>query len=165
MPSAPFPKLKLQSPPKGKTGLAALQHIFAADKRVRVTQNRGVIRMVVGDVSSELLHTKIGLLKFTPREQYTEDLALRAIQTASEVEAAMRKRGFEHPVVVVSIMVQEPAPRRPHLPARITNVTLDEALDLVAKTFEGIVIYEECTTPNGKGSVYADIHCILCGPQ
>lgn len=163
MPSAPFAKLKLRSPTKGKTGLAAVREIFAENKHVRVTQSRsGIIRINVGDVPSDLLQTKIAMLRFNPDQQYTEELALIAIQSAREVEVAMRKHGFEHPVVVTSIMVLGPAPGRPHLPKRITNVTLDQALDLVAKTFEGIVTYEECRTPKGKGSFYAEIDCIVC---
>jgi hypothetical protein len=49
------------------------------------------------------------------------------------------------PALPVSIGIGQPAEGRPHLPGVITNVTMDQALDLVAKTFRGIVLYEFCT--------------------
>jgi hypothetical protein len=44
-----------------------------------------------------------------------------------------------------SIGIAQPADGFPHLPAVITNVTMDQALDIVAKTFKGIVLYKFCT--------------------
>jgi hypothetical protein len=38
----------------------------------------------------------------------------------------------------------------PHLPPLMTNVTVDDALDSVAQTFKGIVLYGACTQPDGK---------------
>src|SRR3984957_5876809 len=52
------------------------------------------------------------------------------------------------PARTLSIGIAQPADGLPHLPGVITNVTVDQALDLVAKTFRGIVLYEFCTPPN-----------------
>ena len=45
--------------------------------------------------------------------------------------------------------VVEPMKGLPHLPASIRNVTMEQALDKIAKTWagEGVVIYGVCTEP------------------
>src|SRR5207249_10998696 len=42
-----------------------------------------------------------------------------------------------------------PMPGVPHLPDHIENITLDQALDLLATTFGQLILYEECISPNG----------------
>jgi hypothetical protein len=46
--------------------------------------------------------------------------------------------------------------RLPHLPASMKDLTMDRALDAVAKTFGGIVIYETCEERSGKRLVSLD---------
>jgi hypothetical protein len=79
--------------------------------------------------------------------QYNPQIAIGAVQNAEEVRAAMRKLNVHVPPTVISILVQQPGEGLPHLPTRLTNVTVDEALDEVATTFEGIVLYGACTQP------------------
>jgi hypothetical protein len=163
---ARFPRIRVQPPSKGKKGLAAVQEVFKDGNEVTVTQGRsGMIRINVGKVPSEILQTKIRLLTLKPEAQYTEQLAIIAMTSTKEVEAAMRKFGLEHPVVVVSIHVLEPIPGvpQPHLPRSFRNVTLDQALDSVAKTFGGIVIYGECARPTGTRFFDVDFACVKCG--
>ena len=158
--------MKLQPATNGKKGLAAVQQIFKKNKEVTVTQSASsIVRISVGNVPTQILQTQIRSLKLKPEEQYTPELALIAISGAKEVEAAMKRLGLEHPVVVTSIMVQEPRPGLPHLPSSIVNVTLDQAYDSVAKTFEGIVIYSVCKRPNWPGTFDADFACIVCEPR
>jgi hypothetical protein len=64
------------------------------------------------------------------------------------------------PTLINEIMVQ-PAEGLPHLPSTMTNVTMDKALDMVARTFRGVVIYGACTEPHlyridFTGGVYFD---------
>jgi hypothetical protein len=49
-----------------------------------------------------------------------------------------------------------PVEGAPHLPRLTQNLTADEALDLVATTFKGIVLYGICTLPDGKGLFQVD---------
>jgi hypothetical protein len=46
--------------------------------------------------------------------------------------------------------------RLPHLSASMKDLTMDRALDAVAKTFGGIVIYETCEERSGKRLVSLD---------
>jgi hypothetical protein len=140
-----FPRFSLQSTAGGQMGLAAVREIFKKDKRVLVTQGpSGIVRIYVGKAPLEILRTKIHFLKFTTDQRYTPKLALIAIESARDVEAAMRDLKLEHPLVWSSIHVTEARRGLPHLPSSIAEVTLDEAYDLVARTFGGMIVYKAC---------------------
>ena len=49
----------------------------------------------------------------------------------------------------------------PRLPRNLMDMTLDQALDLVAKTFGYLVVYEECVRPDGTRffDIYASYIC------
>lgn len=157
----PFPEVDVQAPSKGKTGVAALREIFGKDKRVVVPHDRsGMIRVTIGQPISALLQTKIHSVSFKQHEQYNGELAIFAILNSKEVEAAMRRLGFalDEPVTVFGggINVPEKGVPLPHLPTTIKDMTMDQALDVIAKTFGGIVIYETCEEPGGKRLVSLD---------
>jgi|ERR1700674_3845161 len=144
-----FPQLELEAPSKEKAGLDAVREIFRKCKEVTVAQGRdGAIGIRIGDVSGELLKTKIDLLTLKPRERYNPLQAIMAIERTTEVQAKMRQLGVEEPLTFFQEHLQDPAPGLPHLPASMKNVTMDEALDRVAQTFGGLVIYGECTSAN-----------------
>ena len=160
-----FPRLNLQPPTNDKKGLAAVRPLFKKNKDVTVAQDAsGIVRISVGKVPTEILQTRIGSLRLKLEEQYTPELALIAISGAKEVESAMKGLGLEHPVVVASISVQEPMPGLVHLPRTISKVTLDQAYDIVAKTFDGLVIYSVCARPDRPRTFDADFACIVCEP-
>jgi len=145
-----FPRIRMQSPSKGQTGFAAVREIFAKDKQTSVTSGpNGLIRIRFGKLPSALLQTKIHSLRFTLHERYNIISAEGALEGAKEVKAAIQKLRLEEPVVVISELVQEPMEGVPHLPPEITDVTVDQALDLFAKTFGEVILCEECIRPNG----------------
>jgi len=126
--------------------LTAVSYIFTKSKKVTVTRGgSGHIRILVGDVSDELLKTKISVVTFKPSERYNAQEAIIPIIRAKEVQAKLRKLGLEQPLTALSGFMQEPNPRFPHLPASMKNVTMEEALDRVAQTFSGLIIYGEWT--------------------
>ncbi|MGC2405114.1 MAG: hypothetical protein WA431_01755, partial [Candidatus Cybelea sp.] len=51
---------------------------------------------------------------------------------------------------IIDHLAGGPVKGAPHLPELMQNVTLDEQLDAVARTFKGIVTYGVCVQPNGK---------------
>jgi hypothetical protein len=76
-----LPWLELVTPEKAKTGLSAIQDIFRKEEQVRVTEDRsGIHRIAIGDVSYELLRTKIHVLTFTPSERYNVQEAISAVE-------------------------------------------------------------------------------------
>ena len=146
-----FPRIRMQSPSKGQTGFAAVREIFAKDKQTSVTSGpNGLIRIRFGKLPSALLQTKIHSLRFTLHERYNIISAEGALEGAKEVKAAIQKLRLEEPVVVISELVQEPMEGVPHLPPEIRDVTVDQALDLFAKTFGEVILYEECIRPNER---------------
>lgn len=145
-----FPWLELVAPAKSKTGLTAIQDIFRKEKQVTVTEGRsGIYRISMGNVSYELLSTKIHVLTFTPRQRYNVQDAIWAIEQTKEVEGKVRELKLEYPPTVFTGRVLEPAAGLPHLPMSLRNVTMDEALDRVAQTFGELITYGECVNGNG----------------
>lgn len=131
-------------------GLASVCSIFTKSEEVTATRGRaGHIRILVGDVSDELLKTKINVVTFKPSERYNVREAIIPIVRTKEVQAKLRKLGVEQPLTALSGHVLEPEPHLPHLPAFMKTVTMDEALDRVAQTFGGLIIYGEWTDADG----------------
>lgn len=152
-----FPWLELVAPAKSKTGLAAIRDIFRKEKQVTVTESRsGISRISMGNVSYELLRTKIHVLTFTPRERYNVWDAISSIERSKEVQSKRRELKLEYPPTVVSERVLEPAAGLPHLPTSLRNVTMDEALDRVAQTFGELITYGECASGNGTRLITVD---------
>jgi hypothetical protein len=140
-----FPTLNLQPPSEGKTGVRAVRDMFRGNKGVAITSSAsGIIRIKIGSAPFTLLQTRIPVLKLKPLEQYNPLDAIYAIQSAKEVEAARSKLGLLYPTAIVDQRQLEPAEGLPHLPSVLKDVTMDQALDAVAKAFKCVVIYGEC---------------------
>ena len=157
--SLPFPRVEVRQLSKETTGVVAVREIFENDKHVMVSEDRsGMIRVTIGQPVSALLQTRIHSLTLKPHERYNAPLAISAIENTTEVEVAERKLGFDHPNIVFGggIALPEKGVRLPHLPASMKDLTMDRALDAVAKTFGGIVIYETCEERSGKRLVSLD---------
>jgi len=144
-----FPKIAVQPPPEGTSGLAAVQGIFPNNKDILVGEDAdGIIRVTIGHVSEAVLHTPIAKLAFDPTSQYNEWAAIDFIVWSDEVQKAMSDLKLRTPIKVYGIPVIGPDESRPHLPALVSNVTMDQALNLVTKTFDGIVLYGACENSN-----------------
>ena len=139
----PFPFIKAQAPPKGTTALASVRAIFENDKNVSVTEESGIIRIWIGKVPTDILRTRLSFLSLDPIGQYNPNQAIIAINNTKEMEAAMRSLGLS-PVWSASSSRALPAEELPHLPASIKDVTVEQVLDLMAKTWDGPVIYGAC---------------------
>lgn len=147
-----FPAVNLEAPPQGATGMTAVRQIFRDDPHVTTTQDRSeMLRITIGSVSTAILQTRIPALTLNSYEQYSAPSAVLAIENAPEVYAARRSLHLGVPWGIRDIIVGGPVEGAPHLPRVMQNVTVDEALDSVARTFKGIVMYGVCTQPDGKG--------------
>jgi hypothetical protein len=146
-----FPKVNLQPPPQRATGMTAVRQIFRDDAHVTVTQDQsGMLRITIGSISTAVLQTRIQVLKLDSLEQYSPLAAVLAIERTQEVHAAERRLDLGTPQRMVDI-IGGPVEGAPHLPKLTQNVAVDEALDSVARTFKGIVMYGICKQPDGKG--------------
>ena len=144
-----FPKIDVQPPSRGETGLVAIRDIFRNNRNVTVTgDDTGIIRIRIGQFPDTILQTRIATLAFDPISQYNYMLALDAIEMAPEVQSAMSKLNIHVPSRVYNMLTVQPAESLPHLPYAITNVSMDQTLDSVARAFKGIVFYGACQRPH-----------------
>ena len=146
-----FPEIETDPPTKRKTGLVAIREIFRNDKDVIVTAGHaGLVRIKIGRVSDKILQAKIPTLTLTPLEQYDPAWTIYAIENTTEIKSAARKlrvRPVSFSPGLANIITP---PGSPHLPPSLKNVTVEQVLDLTAKTFKSIVIYGICTQQNGQ---------------
>ena len=145
--SVPFPLFPLQSPPADKTGVAAVREIFKNAKNVTIAEEPlGIIRIWVGKVPTEILRTRISLLTLDRQAQYDPSFAIGAIESTKEMEAAKTSLGLsESPDVGGLVALAENG--LPCLPASMKNITVDQALDMIAKTWGGPVVFGVCSSP------------------
>ena len=145
----PFPLVNVQPPPKDKTGLAAVREIFKNDQNVTVAEEpEGIIRVWIGKVPTAILETKLSVLALDRLEQYNQRMAINAIKDTKKMQAAMRSLAVL-PVSDLGGLVAEASQALPHLPATMQDVTVDQALDVIAKTFHHVVVYGACAEPTG----------------
>lgn len=143
-----FPRIRLAPASEDKSVIAAVRSIFRRAHDVVVAEERqGVISIIIGAPSGAILKTKFPVLNFTPEEQYNAPLALGAIRAADILQKAefqIKRGGTPLPCMC---LVTQPNDRSPHLPSTVTDMTLDEILDLVALTFRTDISYGECELP------------------
>jgi hypothetical protein len=143
----PFPKTDVQLPPKDALPLAALHAAFQGDKDVAIAEDHGVIRVRIGNPPETVLSTKISQLNLTPEAQYNPEDAMGDILQAKEVTVAEKNLRIVFPLGMSDHIVAPPLEENPHLPKSIRGISVDQAFDMVAKTFGVIVIYgsESCS--------------------
>jgi hypothetical protein len=156
--SVPFPRLALAPSPANAPPLKAVQAILRDERDVVVAEDRlGMIRITLGKVPVALLSTRITRLTFDPDARWNPDPAIWAIERTSEIQAAMRRLNIQRlPVLIDILLTRSRDNRLPHLPTSLENVTMDEALDLVARTFKQLVVYGVCTQRDGQSTLWID---------
>lgn len=144
----PIPPIRL-SAASGRAGIDIVRSTFKYDRNVVVTKGPGgIAKVTVGKVPTSLLQTRIALLKLEPPEQYHSSDLIGALDSTKEVEGAAKTLGLlpVEPLRIQLEHVPQPGDPSPHVPATLHNVTVDQVLDLAAKTFREIVIFGICTS-------------------
>jgi hypothetical protein len=148
--SVPMPLFRVQPPSRGKNGLAAVRDIFNHVKGVRIAEKpEGIIRIWIGKVPTEILRTRIHRLTLDRQAQYDPSSAIAAIESTREMDAAMNSLRLTLSPDVGGLVA--PAWKGlPHLPGSVNDMTVDQALDMIAKTWGGPVVYGACTARTGE---------------
>jgi hypothetical protein len=142
----PIPPVRLRSPSSPGTGYNAVKMIFEGNRNVAVTNNvDGIITIKMGTVRDDLLHAHIHVLKLQPTEQYDPSSAIAALEGTVDMESATDSLGLRPASVFRIGLLRSPGSGRSRLPPVLKNVTVDQVLDLVARTFRGVVTYGICT--------------------
>jgi len=153
-PFLPFPSITVEPPRKGQTGVIAARHIFRNARNVTVKEDPGnVIRIWIGNVPKAILRTRIELVKLDEETRHYKKATVDAILKTKEIQSAMQALRLETPPYFSSETAINPAP----YPAELKHVTLDEALDVIAKAWDGIVVYGACPNPDDSGAKLFDI--------
>lgn len=146
-----LPSISFLPPPQGDTGMVAVWQMFRNNPNVTVVQDRfGMLRITIGSVSSTVLQTRLPTLTFDPESQYTDLSATETIAIAADIYAKQHGLPFHLAPFVIDHLVSGPRNGAPHLPPTMQSITIDDALDAVARTFRGVVTYGECTQPDSK---------------
>lgn len=104
-----------------------------------------MIRIRMGRVPDSILRTNISRVAFDPVAQYNNLIAIFAVEGAPEVQFAMDTLGMRVPIRILDIPIIPPLENLPHLPPILASMTMDQALDEVARTFHSIVLYGVCS--------------------
>ena len=153
----PFPRVDVQPPLKGATDLDVVRSIFRQAKTNWVAEKvDGIIRIRLGKAPDAILQTRISRLNLNPIEQFNPLPIIDAIVNSPDVRTAMAELHVVVPQRVYSMIVTPPAEGLPHLPPEISNVTIDQALDMIARTWSGVVLYGACTRTGMYEVSFAD---------
>ena len=140
-----FPTINLHPPSKDVSGLAAVREIFQDNPNIEVEERpSGIIRIKIGKVFNTILQTNISLIAVPPEGVYDSHSAITAIEMSKEVRAATSKLDLRLNNGMFDGGITPPGEGRPHLSSPMTNLTMDEALDIVAQTFKEIIVYGAC---------------------
>jgi hypothetical protein len=139
----PFPRashnLKI-----GSRGVeAAVRRSFTGIKSVVIKREPNqFVRIFLGRLPDKtILATRLSNVSLSESEQRSPILAIWAILNSTEVQATEKALGLSSPIVVMT----GPPPRGPvTLPTSISDMTVDQAFDLVARRFNGFVLFGSC---------------------
>jgi hypothetical protein len=144
-----FRQLNVRPAPVGKSGVAAIRYMLRDEQNISVEEDdTGVVRIRIGRVSDAIPHIRIPRLTLSPLEQYNAWSAIGAVQSASEVRSAMHDLHIRTPIRFTNMILVRPAEGLPHLPKVVTDATVDQVLDIIAKTFHGTILYKTCAPPD-----------------
>lgn len=145
MGSLPFPRIGIQPAPGARSPLVVARQMFLGASNVSTnTNDNGLFVIEIGNVNKSILETKIDSIRLNSAQRYNPQLAIEKIldfSTVQETENRLHLFLLSRPM---DSQIVSPAPGLLHLPVQIRSTTLDKALDTVASTFHGIVIFGVC---------------------
>jgi len=151
-----FPQVGVH-PPESSTALGAVREIFRGDAEIQVVEKpQKIISVTVGKPLTAILDTRISLFRTARIAQYNPTLAIGGVENTEEVKAAMAKLGLRVPQQLSAQLLAKPSSGLPHFPAVMKGMTVEQVLDSIAVTFQGIVVYGTCVQPDGKGLLEID---------
>jgi hypothetical protein len=158
----PFPRVDVLPPLQGATGVDVVRSIFRKEKENVLVEKVGpIIQMRFGKAPEAILRTRIRQLNLDPVAQYNPSEVINRMLNSPDVQAAMAELHLETPQRIYSMILTQPAEGLPHLPAQILNITMDQALDMIATTWSGVVLYGACTQRGIYEMSFADSNGVV----
>lgn len=138
-----FPRIRVRPVSPGATGILAVREMFP--EGTRIEERGGVITISLTSVPQEILQLPLSPMQLSRVEQFQGVLAVMAIDENVGLQAGLRELGYSRPAGDMSVLIGTwPDDRPPHLPATLSNLTLDQALDDVARTFGSVILFGIC---------------------
>ena len=149
-----FPQVEVLAPEGNTHGVSAIREMFRNDKNVMISvEPSNIVRITIGPVYKPILDTRLSSVKLPTTAQFNPGGpggAIDVLESATPVQEAMRENLVHQEPAFYIGLEQPPSRKGHHLPSSMGNLSLDQALDAVAKAFPGIVVYGECEN-HGKG--------------
>jgi len=122
-----------------------IRRLFPKDLQVEMLHSYPkVVSIRLEHVGVRVFSRKIATLKLNRLQQYEPSVALGALESTAEFRSAEKENGLSPVFPDPFSYLGEPNESDPHLPPELRNVTLNQVADLIAKTFGGVVVYQEC---------------------
>lgn len=128
------------------SGIERLRAMLSRDQDTSVTQSAGMTRIRINKVTGSILDTNLQTITLTPNQQYNPQPAIIAFANHSEIQNSLQHLNTRFALSMGGLETL-PSPNLPHLEPSMSHLTLDDALDRIARTFSGVVVYKECVRP------------------
>lgn len=136
-------------PVKAAAGASVLDRVRLAigdQQGITVSElSKGIMLIRWPAVGSDLFRTRISKLDLGEYDQFNPPLALDRMLGTKEVRAAIRRSGHQPYPRIYAQLVNPPLAGLPHLPARLSNESVEGVVAQTLKTFGGVIIYSECS--------------------
>lgn len=97
-------------------------------------------------VGNDLLGTRVREVKLGEIAQYNPEYAMDAVARTEEFTKVMERLGKKKAYIKIYMeLINPPLPTLPHLPATMSDVTVEGALVKILGTFHGVIFYSECS--------------------
>ena len=144
-----FPLVK--SKRQGSDVLKALESLLSSsDRNFTVSKDSdGVVRLAEEDVRQDVLSIRVHKVSFNKSEQIDPNAAMRKILDSPEVRRYFNAKRIETPVFEGGL-VPRIIEHTPRLRPELNDVTVQETIKEVLKTFPNLALYRECADSRGR---------------
>jgi hypothetical protein len=140
------PFIELSQASASLSGIERLRAMLRRDQDTAITQSTGMTRIRINTVTGSILDTNLQTITLTPNQQYNPQPAIWAFENHSEIQNSLQHLNARFALSMGGLETV-PSPNLPHLEPSMSHLTFDEALDRIARTFSGVVVYKECVRP------------------
>ncbi len=144
---------KVSSTSPNRSPVDTLRQMLSANPSVSVKEEKGIIRVIGGDVGAGVLNVKINEVTF--QNQTNPNEATAKLLGSPELKPYLESHHTEFVLTSGGIFS---LPNGRQITATLKNVTLSQALDTIVRTFPGVWVYAECASKQGGARVSISFH-------
>lgn len=139
-----LPAIELGSTAGGHNAITRVQGLLGGNQQMSITEQPiGIVHVRFGDLTSEILQTKIGRLSLNNDERHDPREAINAIYRSPELKASLSRLNARH-VYEMGHLIGHPVLHAAQVGPTNEDITVDQFLDDILRAFPGAVVYKEC---------------------